>query len=75
MGLKKTDLKMEKSRLAQDLAMYYEAWRHYFTKFPCTLQWRHDERDGISNQQPHDCLLNRDGNSPMTGEFSGAKGQ
>ena len=22
------------------------------------LQWRHDERDGISNHQPHDCLLN-----------------
>ena len=24
-----------------------------------TLQWRHDERDGVSNHQPHDCLLNR----------------
>ena len=23
-----------------------------------TLQWRHNERDGISNHQPHDCLLN-----------------
>ena len=23
------------------------------------LQWRHDERDGISNHQHHDCLLNR----------------
>ena len=23
------------------------------------LQWRHNERDGVSNQQPHDCLLNR----------------
>ena len=23
------------------------------------LQWRHDERDSISNHQPHDCLLNR----------------
>ena len=22
-----------------------------------TLQWRHNERDGISNHQPHDCLL------------------
>ena len=22
------------------------------------LQWRHDECDGISNHQPHDCLLN-----------------
>ena len=24
-----------------------------------TLQWRHNERDGISNHQPYDCLLNR----------------
>ena len=23
-----------------------------------SLQWRHDEHDGISNHQPHDCLLN-----------------
>ena len=24
-----------------------------------TLQWRHNERIGVSNHQPHDCLLNR----------------
>ena len=24
-----------------------------------TLQWRHNGRVGVSNQQPHDCLLNR----------------
>ena len=24
-----------------------------------TLQWRHNGRDGLSNHQPHDCLLNR----------------
>ena len=23
------------------------------------LQWRHDKYDGVSNHQPHDCLLNR----------------
>ena len=23
-----------------------------------SLQWRHNERDGVSNQQPHECLLN-----------------
>ena len=23
------------------------------------LQWRHNDRDGVSNHQPHDCLLNR----------------
>ena len=24
-----------------------------------TLQWRHNEHDGVANHQPHDCLLNR----------------
>ena len=24
-----------------------------------TLQWRHNERDGVSSHQPHDCLFNR----------------
>ena len=24
-----------------------------------TLQWRHSDRNGVSNHQPHDCLLNR----------------
>ena len=24
-----------------------------------TLHWRHNWRDGVSNHQPHDCLLNR----------------
>ena len=24
-----------------------------------SLQWRHNERDGVSNHQPRDCLLNR----------------
>ena len=24
-----------------------------------SLQWRHNEGDGVSNHQPHDCLLNR----------------
>ena len=24
-----------------------------------SLQWRHSERDGVWNHQPHDCLLNR----------------
>ena len=28
-------------------------------KFVSSLQWRHSERDGVSNHQPHDCLLNR----------------
>ena len=24
-----------------------------------TLRWRHNDSDGVSNHQPHDCLLNR----------------
>ena len=24
-----------------------------------SLHWRHNGRDGVSNQEPHDCLLNR----------------
>ena len=24
-----------------------------------SLEWRHNGRDGVSNHQPHDCLLNR----------------
>ena len=24
-----------------------------------SLQWRHNDQDGVSNQQPHGCLLNR----------------
>ena len=46
-----------------------------------SLQWRQNERDGVSNHQPHDCLLNREKtsklrvtglcerNSPVTSEF------
>ena len=35
---------------------YAEAidWRHLLP-----LQWRHNGRDGVSNHQPHQCLLNR----------------
>ena len=28
-------------------------------KYHLTFRWRHNECDGISNQPPHDCLLNR----------------
>ena len=30
-----------------------------WTRFASPLQWRHNGRDGVSNHQPHDCLLNR----------------
>ena len=25
----------------------------------CSLHWRHNDHDSVSNHQPHDCLLNR----------------
>ena len=37
-------------------------WRTYFAGFLSAnvpLKWRHDEHDGVSNHQPHDCLLDR----------------
>ena len=35
-------------------------YRLYGTKYQVKLlQWRHCERDGVSNHQSHDCLLNR----------------
>ena len=49
-----------------------------------SIQWRHNERNGVSNHQPHDCLLQAfrskktpklrvtglcGGNSPVTDEF------
>ena len=27
--------------------------------FLCTLHWRHNDHGGVSNHQPHGCLLNR----------------
>ena len=29
-----------------------------YCKTLTALHWRHNERDGVSNHQPHDCLLN-----------------
>ena len=35
----------------------YISW--YLIGIHNTSQWRHNGRDGVSNHQPHDCLLNR----------------
>ena len=33
---------------------------HYYNAVcPSSLLWRHNGHDGVSNHQPHDCLLNR----------------
>ena len=34
-------------------------WSMPFLVWSMPLQWRHNGRDSVSNQQPHDCLLNR----------------
>ena len=36
-------------------------YRYVWTSacFSISLQWRHNEHDGVSNHQPQDCLLNR----------------
>ena len=37
-----------------------EAWAtRYVILVDNILQWRHNEHDGVSNLQPHDCLINR----------------
>ena len=30
----------------------------HWTNIDFTLEWRHNDRDGVSNHQPHNCLLN-----------------
>ena len=32
---------------------------HIHQQMAISLQWRHNEHNGVSNHQPHDCLLNR----------------
>ena len=34
-------------------------WRHVVERFPATLQWHHNEHDGVSNHQLNVCLFNR----------------
>ena len=33
--------------------------RLHQSKWPLTLRWRHNDHAGVSNHQPHGCLLNR----------------
>ena len=51
----------ETSLLVQVMAWYYKChWAkksHGVPHHP--LQWRHNDHDGVSNHQPHGCLLNR----------------
>ena len=47
---------MSKSKL---LGSRWQAWLFSFSYIRCTLQWRHNGYDSVSNHQPHDCLPNR----------------
>ena len=39
---------------------YYCDYSIVYAKLPeISLQWRHNERDVVSNHKPHDCLLSR----------------
>ena len=38
-----------------DLKLRHNSWSNSF--MTDTLQWRHNEHDGVSNHQPRDCLL------------------
>ena len=37
----------------------YNGIRLYVTVLRISLHWRHNDHDGVSNHQPHGCLLNR----------------
>ena len=49
----------------QQCGRFYNARCHheykssFYNAQQSTLQWRHNGRNGVSNHQPHDCLLNR----------------
>ena len=41
------------------LLCFVVIWYWSPTAIPFTLPWRHNDHDGVSNHQPHGCLLNR----------------
>ena len=48
--------------LHRSLPLYWIQWSLFMEQlhgFTYPLRWRHNWRDGVSNHQPHDCLLNR----------------
>ena len=59
--------------IGQSILINFQSWEHTFfliwflyqtlcnrcAQRGHTLQWHHNGRDGVSNHQPHDCLLNR----------------
>ena len=48
------------STLCYIVSIYYDAWLHCLSAWvENTLQWRHNERDGVANHRLLDCLPNR----------------
>ena len=40
-------------------AQFIAVWYRWSILPKSPFRWRHNERNGVSNHQPHDCLLNR----------------
>ena len=41
------------------VSIWYRTFDTEYSTVTITLQWRHNDHDGVSNHQPHGCLLNR----------------
>ena len=66
------------SKMCGDVRCRVCEWFFCCTLRILTLQWRHDERDGVSNHQPRDCLFNHSFRRismhwPLWGEFTGER--
>ena len=46
-------------RFEHSIAQCLKVWYCTLLYINLALQWRHNVCDGVSNHQPHDCLLNR----------------
>ena len=78
-------LQIHHTQCGQKLGIYWRKWQldwrykagNGWSEHTNSLQWRHNGRDGVSNHQPYDCLLNRLFRSKKTsklrviGEFTG----
>ena len=51
------DLAAEQSTSVQVMIWCCQAANHHLNQ--CSLHWRHNGHDSVSNHHPHDCLLNR----------------
>ena len=55
-------VRKHKNRRLTIRMLWYIAWSgqpFWRMIWSLALRWRHNERDNVSNHQPHDCLLNR----------------